>query len=89
MKKCAVYEYIGGYGHGLVFVPLEYEEDWVSVEKWHYSYRVRNFSNQWKRLGEMEIDEKVISFKKEGNHANSDSPLHQKEILIAEYYYAE
>ena len=79
--KCAVYRYMGDYGDGLTFVPVEHESDWVALVKW--------YGVKWNKLGNMEIDPSVIKFQKEGNHPNENSPLHNKEIIFAEYYYAE
>jgi len=81
MKKCAVYQSLCSYGGGLAFIPLEFERDWLKLENWH--------SSEWEKLGEMKVDEKVIKFYKEGKHPNPDSPLHLKEILVADYSYCE
>ena len=87
MKKCAVYRTLCNYGGGLAFIPLEFEKDWLKLEAWLSTYWLS--ASKWEKLGEMMVDETVIKFRKQGKDANQNSPLHLKQIEVADYTYCE
>lgn len=66
MRRCVVYELVGSYCGGLLFIPVEYDSPALKdrldsiVGEGDKKYR------HYERLGEMDVDDTVIKFVKCG-----------------------
>lgn len=77
--ECAVYQAVGKYEGGLLFIAVEDEKKWLELKD--LSYQITTFDEyEFKRLGTMAVDTTIIDLQK-------TSPEHRPEIqiLMADY----